>query len=183
MLGYVVAFLVVTILYVASCVVRQYVRNCRGRNHELLKGVVECLELGVMLTFTWWIHDGGYLQALDLGDGWWMLISLVGFVVAECLGAATRGICNRIWPVDADRMIDKVRMPTRLRALLDVLLFLCSLGFTIMFAYALCFGNASKGVGTTILLVLAIALFAFGTVDGACKIMAWRKQRKGGWPS
>lgn len=169
MSGYLFAFILAVVLHIASVITTCYFKYCLGKRYELMSGISEILHCAVFLTFSWWLLEQ-FFSGFDSGFGWWLISAAIGLVISVLIRIATEHLCKKTWFKDKDVEITTIKAPKVLITAIYVFTFIVCVGFTILFIYCL-FANVFDGTGKIIMVVLAIALFAFGSYDGMKKII------------
>lgn len=163
MSGYLLAFVVFAVAYIALRVYINYARNRRARRYQILDTIEEIIASFVVLIFANWMLFF-FFNGHDSGIGWWFLSGLAGLVVLSCITVAVNSICRTIWPIDVTSVVETVKISKKAKFAGDVFAFVGCLGITALFIYCLISSDAFDGTVEMILGILCAVFFAFGSL-------------------
>lgn len=172
----IIAFIIAILIYVPLVVAVYYTKHRQGKSYELLNGAEQLSSAFVLISFGSLMLDR-FFDGNDSAFGWWLLAFIIGAVIAGCLNALVRSICERIWPKDPDLLIRSVKTPKGVRLAIDIVTALICLAFTVFFCYALGFHRAEMSLEDVILLSIGILIFAAGTVANSHKVLKSIRKR------
>ena len=167
--GFLIAFITAVVLNIALIIFTRYMENSLGKRYEATSGILEILQITVMLTFGWWFLER-FFSGFDSGLGWWLLSFALGEAISICIRIATNRACDKFGLKGENAEITTVMMQKSFKTAINILSVVLCLGFTIFFIYGLC-THKIDGIGEIIVAILVIALFAFGSYDGMKKII------------
>lgn len=159
---YIIAFIVASLLYAATCVADYYTKYKHRKNYRIIEEVGKIMDGFVFITFSWWMIEQ-FFEGSETGFGWWILFGLIGMFFAIGIRRTVKSICMAVWPYTEDTPVTPVKIPKGLQIVAHIFTLLLCCAFAGLFLNFVLTGKAGSTT-EAVVMILATGLFVYGIV-------------------